>query len=79
MAPVLAVCVSEKKGEKKTPVKEIIIRENFGVVGDAHADFATHRQQVGDYVMPREGAFTKVIQGGRVRPGDAIKIAGKNG
>jgi len=29
---------------------------------------------VGDCVMPREGIFTKVLQGGKVRPGDSIEI-----
>jgi hypothetical protein len=28
--------------------------------------------QVGDCVMPREGIFVRVLEGGRVRPGDAI-------
>jgi len=144
MTSVLAVCTSEKKGTKKTPMAEIVIKEGFGVVGDAHADCATHRQvsllanesidkmrnkgfelkygdfaenittkgieltsipigarfnvgkevvleltqigkechaacairkQVGDCIMPREGVFAKVIRGGRVKPGDEIKIA----
>jgi MOSC domain-containing protein YiiM len=143
MTSVLAVCTSEKKGMKKTPVAEIVIKEGFGVVGDAHADCSTHRQvsllanesinkmrnkgfelnygdfaenittkgidltsiplgtrfsvgkevvlemtqigkechaacairqQVGDCIMPREGVFAKVIRGGRVKPGDTIKI-----
>ena len=29
---------------------------------------------VGDCVMPREGIFTKVLKGGRVRPGDNVEI-----
>jgi MOSC domain-containing protein YiiM len=44
MTSVLAVCKSEKKGTKKKPAAEVIIKEDFGVVGDAHADCATHRQ-----------------------------------
>ena len=44
MTSVLAVCTSEKKGTKKTPVAEVVIKKDFGVVGDAHADCATHRQ-----------------------------------
>jgi MOSC domain-containing protein YiiM len=44
MNSVIAVCKSEKKGMKKTPVHEIAIRENYGVDGDAHADNNTHRQ-----------------------------------
>ena len=44
MTSVIAVCQSEKKGTKKTPVAEVIIKEDYGVVGDAHADCTTHRQ-----------------------------------
>nr|WP_207755067.1 MOSC domain-containing protein [Alkaliphilus hydrothermalis] len=31
---------------------------------------------VGDCVMPKEGIFTKVIKGGRIKIGDLIKILG---
>jgi len=44
MTSVIAVCQSEKKGTKKTPVAEVTIKEDYGVVGDAHADCTTHRQ-----------------------------------
>jgi MOSC domain-containing protein YiiM len=44
MTTVIAVCRSEKRGTKKTPVPEVTIKEDFGVVGDAHADRTTHRQ-----------------------------------
>ncbi len=44
MASIIAVCQSEKKGTKKTPVAEIVVKEDYGVVGDAHADCTTHRQ-----------------------------------
>ncbi|OGO44075.1 MAG: molybdenum cofactor sulfurase [Chloroflexi bacterium RBG_16_58_8] len=44
MTTVIAVCQSEKKGMKKTPVARVTIREEYGVVGDAHADCNTHRQ-----------------------------------
>jgi MOSC domain-containing protein YiiM len=30
-------------------------------------------RQVGDCVMPREGVFARVLVGGRIRPGDAIR------
>ena len=142
MSKILAVCTSEKKGIKKNPVEEVIIKEDYGVAGDAHADRQTHRQvsllaiesinkmrqlgfelkpgdfaenittegidlvslpvgtrilagdkvvlemsqigkechaacairrQVGDCIMPREGIFARVVQGGILRPGDSIK------
>jgi MOSC domain-containing protein YiiM len=30
--------------------------------------------QVGDCVMPREGIFARVLRGGRVRPGDEVRV-----
>src|SRR4030042_7054069 len=44
MAKIIAVCKSEKKGTRKTPQAEIKIEKGYGVAGDAHADFQTHRQ-----------------------------------
>ena len=44
MARVIAVCTSEKKGTKKEVMKEGILQEDFGLIGDAHADCCTHRQ-----------------------------------
>ena len=43
MAQVLAVCISEKKGERKNPVEAVELRENHGIVGDGHAG-DWHRQ-----------------------------------
>ncbi|MBI2354652.1 MAG: MOSC domain-containing protein [Deltaproteobacteria bacterium] len=43
MAQVMAVCISEKKGERKTPVDAVALREEHGIVGDAHAG-DWHRQ-----------------------------------
>jgi MOSC domain-containing protein YiiM len=43
MAKVLAVCISENKGERKKPVEAVELRENHGIVGDAHAG-DWHRQ-----------------------------------
>lgn len=40
---VVAVCISEKKGERKKPVREISVRENYGIEDDAHAG-DWHRQ-----------------------------------
>jgi FdhD protein len=44
MAKIIAVCKSEEKGTKKKAVVEGILREDYGLVGDAHADCCTHRQ-----------------------------------
>jgi len=37
MPTIRAVCISETKGVIKTPVPEIYVKTNHGVVGDAHA------------------------------------------
>ncbi len=44
MTAIIAVCQSEKKGTKKKPAAVVTIKENYGIVGDAHADGTTHRQ-----------------------------------
>ena len=136
-----AVCISNNKGERKTPVQKVTLLPNHGIAGDAHAgewhrqvsflalesiekmqrlglsvvagDFAEnittkgldlvslpigtrlilgeavvevtqigkecHNRcaifyQAGDCVMPKEGIFARVIQGGDVEPGDAVEI-----
>jgi MOSC domain-containing protein YiiM len=43
MAEILAVCISEKKGEQKHPVEVAELRVDWGIVGDAHAG-NWHRQ-----------------------------------
>jgi len=43
MAHVIAVCSSINKGERKTPMESVQLRENHGIVGDAHAG-DWHRQ-----------------------------------
>jgi MOSC domain-containing protein YiiM len=40
---VVAVCVSERKGERKTPVPMVTLMENQGIAGDGHAGEG-HRQ-----------------------------------
>jgi MOSC domain-containing protein YiiM len=40
---VLAVCTSENKGERKKPVDVVEVKENHGIVGDAHSG-EWHRQ-----------------------------------
>lgn len=44
MAKVIAVCTSKDKGVRKENVGKGILKEEFGLVGDAHADCTTHRQ-----------------------------------
>jgi MOSC domain-containing protein YiiM len=42
-ARVIAVCISESKGEKKKPVESVELKPDHGIVGDAHAG-EWHRQ-----------------------------------
>jgi len=44
MAKIIAVCKSKDKGTSKQDVGEGILQDEFGLVGDAHADCCTHRQ-----------------------------------
>lgn len=141
MGKVLAVCVSERRGEKKKNVGRARLIEDWGLEGDAHAgrwhrqvsllqaekadefrkkgaqvefgdfgeniaaegiDFAAlpvgtrfacgevvleltqigkecHShcrifQTMGDCIMPREGIFAKVLQGGTISVGDALTV-----
>jgi len=141
-AKIVSINVSEKKGERKKPVAEATVKENYGIEGDAHASSQWHRQvsllalesirkmqdmgldvspgdfaenittegidlpnlpvggrfvigdgievevsqigkechtrcaiyyQAGDCVMPKEGIFVRVLKGGSIRVGDAIR------
>jgi MOSC domain-containing protein YiiM len=40
---LVAVCISKNKGERKTPVEQVELRLNHGIVGDGHAG-DWHRQ-----------------------------------
>lgn len=44
MAKVIAVCTSKEKGTRKQVIPEGVLKEEYGLVGDAHADCCTHRQ-----------------------------------
>ncbi len=43
-------------------------------IGKVCHDRCAIYEQAGDCVMPREGIFTKVLQGGRVKTGDSITV-----
>jgi MOSC domain-containing protein YiiM len=44
-------------------------------IGKACHQGCAIREQVGDCVMPREGVFARVLQGGLVAPGDTIQVS----
>lgn len=142
-AKIIAICKSKRKDTKKRPAAVGVLREDYGVIGDAHAKCCTHRQvsllatesinkmrrfgldigpgdfaenityegidlvslpvgirlsignevvleitqigkdchtrcaiyrQIGKCIMPKEGVFSRVIQGGLVKEGDRIRV-----
>ncbi len=148
MARIIAVCRSERKGTTKTAITEGYLKEDHGLVDDAHADPGSHRQlsllaiesvnkmqgrglelgpgdfaenlttegvdlvslpvgtrlhvgseiileltqhgkechsgcaifqKLGTCIMPREGIFARILQGGTVRAGDSIRVTEKTG
>jgi MOSC domain-containing protein YiiM len=140
---VVSVNISGKKGIRKKPVEEVVLKTEYGIEGDAHASSEWHRQvsllalesiqkmremgldvspgdfaenittegidlvslpvgtimrigeeatgevsqigkechtrcaiyyQAGDCVMPKEGIFIRVLEGGKIRKGDDISV-----
>jgi MOSC domain-containing protein YiiM len=59
-------------GQKIKIGKEILL-EITQIGKKCHHDCEI-RQTIGDCVMPREGVFARVINGGEVKAGDSIKI-----
>ncbi|MDP6647237.1 MAG: hypothetical protein QGG15_02685 [Dehalococcoidales bacterium] len=54
-------------------VGQDIILEVTQIGKECHTGCAV-MQQVGKCIMPKEGVFTRVIRGGRVKAGDEIKV-----
>jgi MOSC domain-containing protein YiiM len=44
VAKIVAVCSSETKGIKKVDIKQGILKTEYGLIDDAHADSSWHRQ-----------------------------------
>jgi MOSC domain-containing protein YiiM len=63
---VVAVCISEKKGERKKPIPVGELRENHGLVGDGHAG-EWHRQLS---MLAQESIDKMVAMGLDVKAGD---------
>ncbi len=43
-ARVISVNISDKKGMRKKPVEEVVLKAEYGIEGDAHASSEWHRQ-----------------------------------
>jgi MOSC domain-containing protein YiiM len=67
VAKIIAVCKSKEKGTKKEPAEQGTLKEDYGLVGDAHADCCTHRQVS---LLARESIDKMRGKGFNVGPGD---------
>ena len=77
---VLSLNTSRLTGEKKTPAAEVELRENFGIVGDAHTGDGIARyphRQVS--LLARESIDTMVSRGADVAPGSFAENITTNG
>ena len=50
-----------------------VVLELTQIGKECHAHCAIYHK-MGDCIMPREGVFCKVIEGGRIAPGDSIEV-----
>jgi len=57
----------------KLAVGESVLLEVTQIGKKCHHDCEI-RKKIGDCVMPREGIFTRVLKGGRVKPGDCVEV-----
>jgi MOSC domain-containing protein YiiM len=92
---VVSICVSERKGEKKSPVPEAFLVKDRGLKGDAHAEGGLRqvsllmresvermRREAGVDLKNGDFAENIVTEGidlRNVRVGDAIEIEGTPG
>jgi MOSC domain-containing protein YiiM len=91
MMKIVSLAVSKKKGTRKKIVEEALLVQDHGIEGDAHAGVLVEVTQIGkechnrcaiyyqagDCIMPKEGIFARVLEGGKIRPGDIIAIEGE--
>jgi len=54
-------------------VGDEVVLEISRIGKECHRHCAIYRK-LGDCVMPREGVFARVIHGGKVRPGDEVRV-----
>jgi MOSC domain-containing protein YiiM len=64
---VISVNISSKKGVRKKPVDEILIKADYGIEGDAHASSEWHRQVS---LLALESIKKMQKMGLDVKPGD---------
>ena len=64
---VVSVNISDKKGVRKKPVEEILVKADYGIEGDAHASAEWHRQVS---LLALESIQKMQQMGLAVKPGD---------
>ncbi len=64
---VISINISERKGVRKRPVNEVILKTNYGIKGDAHASSKWHRQVS---LLALESIKKMQAIGLKVKPGD---------
>jgi MOSC domain-containing protein YiiM len=63
---ILSINIADKKGEKKIPIAEAVLKENFGIAGDAHGG-DWHRQVS---MLASEDIAEMIKKGAKVTYGD---------
>ena len=64
---IVSINVSERKGVRKKPLKEVFLKADYGIEGDAHASSAWHRQVS---LLALESIRKMQEKGLDVKPGD---------
>jgi len=67
------VCLYEIPIGKKIRVGTALL-EVTQIGKDCHNEGCAIKRQTGECVMPREGIFATVLQGGTIKPGDSIQV-----
>jgi len=64
---IISLNISDKKGVRKKPVREVLLKTEYGIEGDAHASSAWHRQVS---LLAVESIKKMQDKGLDVKPGD---------
>lgn len=64
---IVSLNISDKKGVRKRPVPEVVVKTDYGIEGDAHASSAWHRQVS---LLAIESIEKMRSMGLKVNPGD---------
>jgi MOSC domain-containing protein YiiM len=64
---IVSLNISAKKGIRKKPIKEVLLKTNYGIEGDAHASSEWHRQVS---LLALESIRKMQDKGLNVNPGD---------